>query len=203
MVKEPHPGRVKTRLGRDIGMIAAAWWFRHQTRALLRRLDDPRWQLVLAVSPDVEGLTSRTWPAHLPRIPQGTGDLGQRMARTFRSLPPGPACTIGADIPGITPAHIARAFRSLGSHDATLGPAPDGGYWLIGLKHPRTPPATLFQNVRWSTEHARTDTIASLGHLRTATIDTLHDVDTAADLRLHLSGNTQMTPPAARATSQA
>jgi glycosyltransferase A (GT-A) superfamily protein (DUF2064 family) len=52
MVKEPVPGRVKTRLGRGIGMVPAAWWFRHQTARLIRRLEDPRWELVLAVTPD-------------------------------------------------------------------------------------------------------------------------------------------------------
>ncbi len=63
MLKEPRPGRVKTGLGRDIGMTAAAWWFRHQCRRLLRELDDPRWRLVIAVSPDAEGRASRIWPA--------------------------------------------------------------------------------------------------------------------------------------------
>ncbi|MYM55040.1 DUF2064 domain-containing protein [Rhodobacteraceae bacterium GS-10] len=182
MIKEPRPGRVKTRLGRDIGMIRAAWWFRHQTARLLRRLQDPHWDLVLAVSPDHEGLSSRIWPAHLERMPQGAGDLGDRMARVFRSRPPGPVCIIGADIPGITPAHIARAFRALGNHDAVFGPAPDGGYWLVGLKRVAPPPATLFQDVRWSSEHALADTIATLPGLRIARIDTLHDVDCAADL---------------------
>ena len=67
MIKEPRPGRVKTRLGREIGMTAAAWWFRHQTRRLLRRLQDPRWELILSVAPDREALQSRVWPAHLPR----------------------------------------------------------------------------------------------------------------------------------------
>ncbi|MEO0359106.1 MAG: hypothetical protein AAF386_12620, partial [Pseudomonadota bacterium] len=67
MVKEPRPGRVKTRLGKDIGMTAAAWWFRHQTRRVIRRLDDPRWSLTLAVAPDVEGYQSRIWPNHIPR----------------------------------------------------------------------------------------------------------------------------------------
>ena len=42
MVKEPRAGRVKTRLGKDIGLTAAAWWFRHQVKRLLRRIDDPR-----------------------------------------------------------------------------------------------------------------------------------------------------------------
>ena len=182
MVKEPHPGRVKTRLGRDIGMVAAAWWFRHQVAGLLRRVETPRWRLVLAVSPDAEGMASRVWPAHLPRIAQGTGNLGDRMARVFRGLPPGPACIIGADIPGIGPAHVARAFAALGDHDAVIGPAPDGGYWLIGLRRTAAVPARLFDGVRWSGAHARADTLASLGRARVALVDTLQDVDEARDL---------------------
>lgn len=182
MLKEPRPGRVKTRLGRDIGMVGAAWWFRRQTRRLLRRIEDPRWTLTLAVSPDFEGLQSRIWPAHLPRMPQGTGDLGARMGRVFRSMPPGPVCVIGADIPGITPARIAEAFTALGRQDAVFGPAPDGGYWLVGLKRSAAVPATLFQGVRWSTAHALADTEASLGGARIAHVATLRDVDTVADL---------------------
>ncbi len=46
MLKVPRAGWVKTRLGRDIGMTAAAWWFRHQVAQLLRRIDDPRWRVV-------------------------------------------------------------------------------------------------------------------------------------------------------------
>ncbi|WP_136439916.1 TIGR04282 family arsenosugar biosynthesis glycosyltransferase [Pacificoceanicola onchidii] len=183
MVKEPHPGRVKTRLGRDMGLTAAAWWFRHQVTRLLRRLEDPRWQIILAVAPDREGLQSRIWPAHLPRLPQGTGTLGDRMARAMRSAPPGPACVIGADVPGITRSHIASAFRALGNHDAVFGPAPDGGYWLVGTRNASAVPKTLFEGVRWSTEHALADSIASLPGARIGKIQTLRDVDTLADLR--------------------
>ena len=182
MVKEPRPGRVKTRLGRDIGMTASAWWFRHQVRRLLRRIEDPRWDTVLAVAPDREGLASRVWPGHLPRWPQGPGDLGDRMGRAFRDLGRGPLVIIGADIPGIEPGHIGRAFQALGAHDAVIGPAPDGGYWLIGMKRVRPVPRGLFQGVRWSTEHARADTLATIKGLRVATVETLADVDTVDDL---------------------
>ncbi len=182
MVKEPRPGRVKTRLGREIGHVAAAWWFRHQVTGLLRRLDDPRWKLMLAVSPDQAGLHSRAWPGHLPRIPQGRGDLGARMGRILRGLPPGPACIIGGDIPGIRPAHIARAFAALGRNDAVFGPANDGGFWLVGMKRTAPPPATLFRSVRWSSAQALADSIDSLPGARIALVDTLRDVDTAADL---------------------
>lgn len=182
MVKEPRPGRVKTRLGRDIGLTAAAWWFRHQVGALLRRIEDPRWETVLAVAPDVEGLKSRVWPEHLPRVPQGPGNLGDRMARIFRTMPKGPVCIIGADIPGVTPARVAEAFTALGCHDAVFGPAPDGGYWLVGLKRQRPVPPRLFEGVRWSTETAMADSQATMKGLSVARVATLQDVDTLADL---------------------
>ncbi|MBT0957493.1 glycosyltransferase [Alphaproteobacteria bacterium KMM 3653] len=182
MVKEPRPGRVKTRLGGDIGLTAAAWWFRHQCAALIRRLDDPRWHTVLAVAPDRAGIQSRVWPAHLPRWPQGGGDLGDRMARMMRRAGPGPVMVIGADIPGITPAHIAAGFAALGRHDAAFGPAPDGGYWSVGLARGGHIPAGMFQGVRWSSEHALADSIATLPARRIALLATLRDVDRAADL---------------------
>lgn len=182
MVKEPRPGRVKTRLGRAIGMVPAAWWFRHQTASLIRRLRDPRWRLELAVSPDREGLDSRVWPGDLPRRPQGGGNLGARMGRLLRQGPPGAVLVIGGDIPGIRRRHIADAIRLLGTHDAVLGPAEDGGYWLIGLARRRAPPPMMFHGVRWSSRHAMADTIATLSGHRIAQATMLADVDTAADL---------------------
>lgn len=192
MLKEPHPGRVKTRLGRAIGMTSAAWWFRHQTTALLRRLQDPRWELILAVSPDAQGMRSRVWPTYLRRFPQGRGNLGDRMQRALNLPGAGPICIIGADIPGIGGAEIARAFDALGHADAVFGPAPDGGYWLIGLKRICPAPPDLFNNVRWSSEHALSDTIATLPDARIAFVETLRDVDTVDDL--------PMTQVGARAT---
>ncbi|MFK7940430.1 MAG: DUF2064 domain-containing protein [Roseovarius sp.] len=183
MIKEPRPGRVKTRLGRDIGMVPAAWWFRHQLRAVLRRVEDPRWDVILAVAPDRAGMMSRVWPGHLPRIAQGHGDLGDRMARVMRSLPPGPVCIIGADIPGVGAPQIARAFAALGGKDAVFGPAPDGGYWLVGCARVAALPSRFMRDVRWSSEHALADTMMAFDPARVALVDTLRDVDTAADLR--------------------
>lgn len=182
MVKAPRPGRVKTRLGRDIGMVPAAWWMRHRLRRLVRALRDPRWQLCLAIAPDI-ALAGPDWPRDLPRLAQGPGELGARMGRLLRTLPAGPVCIVGADIPALSRAHIARAFRALGQAEAVFGPATDGGYWLIGLARSATPPATLFRDVRWSSPHALADTIATLPGRRIALTDTLSDVDRAADLQ--------------------
>lgn len=180
MVKEPRPGRVKTRLGAGIGMVAAAWWYRHQVSRLLRELADPRWRVILAVSPDRDGVVSRVWPAHLARLPQGAGNLGARMTRALRAGGAGPVCLIGSDIPGIRKGHIAEAFAALGAADAVFGPSEDGGFWLVGLKNRL--PAGLFDGARWSTEHALADSKASLSGLCITDVATLRDVDTVDDL---------------------
>ena len=104
------------------------------------------------------------------------------MARMFDCAGQGPALVIGADIPAITPAHIADCFALLGRHDAVIGPAPDGGYWAIGLRHPARRPRAMFSDVRWSGPHARADTLANLRGLRVGMAATLSDVDEAADL---------------------
>jgi glycosyltransferase A (GT-A) superfamily protein (DUF2064 family) len=91
---------------------------------------------------------------------------------------------IGADIPGLRPAHVVEGFRLLGRHNAVLGPAPDGGYWMIGLRRGgRAVPAGLFDGVRWSSPDALADTVASLAPLDVGFAATLRDIDEAADLR--------------------
>lgn len=183
MAKAPRLGQVKTRLARGIGAVEAARFYRHASLDLLRRLQDPRWRTVLALTPDMT-VHDGVWPARLPRIAQGPGDLGERMGRLMRDLPPGPAVIIGSDIPDIARAHVAQAFMRLGEADAVFGPADDGGYWLVGLKRrPRI--ARIFTGVRWSGEHALADTLANAKRtgLKAACLATLPDIDTAEDYR--------------------
>ena len=104
------------------------------------------------------------------------------MARMLAATP-GPSVLIGGDIPGITRAHIARAFRVLGDHASVIGPAPDGGFWLVGLRHPQRAPGGLFAGVRWSHDETLNDTLPTLPR-PIALIDELRDVDTVQDLRL-------------------
>jgi uncharacterized protein len=178
MAKLPVAGGVKTRLARDIGVAGATRFARHAAAALLQRLGyDGRWQTVLAVAPN-QAKWSRAWPRGVARMPQGSGDLGRRMQRIFACRHAGPVLIVGTDVPGITPAHIAEAFRLLGRHDAVFGPAADGGYWLIGLKRrPRV--LRPFAGVRWSSPHALADTLANVRVYKVAFVATLSDVDDA------------------------
>ena len=182
--KAPFIGQTKTRLARDIGSVAAWAFARRTLHAVVRPLAfDPRWRCWLAVTPDRAVHLRRVWPKSYGFVSQGGGDLGRRMAAVTESLSPGPVVIIGADVPGIRPHHVARAFRALGRFDAVFGPARDGGYWLVGMK--RRPQFTdLFPGVRWSTEHALADTVANLKPGRThALLETLDDIDEAEAYR--------------------
>src|SRR4030095_9320557 len=106
------------------------------------------------------------------------GDLGQRMKRPFRLLPPGPVVLVGSDIPAMQPRHIARAFALLGAHAPVVGPQTDGGFCRVGARRSRPLPRALFAKVRWSTRHALADTLATIPQEYTTGIaDTLDDVD--------------------------
>ncbi|HEX6001635.1 MAG TPA: TIGR04282 family arsenosugar biosynthesis glycosyltransferase [Hyphomicrobiaceae bacterium] len=184
MAKAPVAGRVKTRLAAEAGLAVALRFARHRIAALVQRMQGGgAWHTLLAVTPD-SALPARIWPPGVRLVAQGGGDLGARMQRLVDLAPPGPVVIIGTDIPGIAPAHIAAAFCLLGRHDAVLGPAADGGYWLIGLKRrPHIP--RPFAGVRWSGAHALADTLANLRSHSVALLPTLRDVDTADDLAAH------------------
>jgi rSAM/selenodomain-associated transferase 1 len=198
MARSPRAGRVKQRLARSIGVTAATHFARICfAHTLLRLGGSPRWRTVLAITPDTEltaALRSQAPGGRIERLPQGGGDLGRRMQRLFKRLPPGPAIIVGSDIPGIRATEIARAFRLLGHANAVLGPAPDGGYWLIGLR--RSPRLLApFARVRWSSPHALADTLGNLEGRRVALAGTLSDVDNEEAYR-RLRGQWQrLIPP--------
>lgn len=178
MVKVPVEGRVKTRLAQGIGGPAATNFYRHALRATLHRVQRRRaWTTLLAVSPDLE-TRSPALPPGLMRQPQGRGDLGDRMQRIFDRFTPVPVLIIGSDVPEVSAPKIASAFRLLAARDTIFGPAPDGGYWLVGTRRRRD----LFANVRWSTADTLSDTLRNCARARVGLLETLADVDDAADL---------------------
>lgn len=184
-LKTPKAGRVKTRLGREIGVGRAAALFRQMVSMTLAQAANGPWRKIIAVDPpgDIENWR-RAWPRCFELVAQSNGILGERMKSAMRSAPKGPVVIIGADAPSLRAAHIRQSFNQLGSADAVFGPAADGGYWLIGLARRRPAPA-LFSNVRWSSSFALADTIDSLpATFRTAFLTTLRDLDDARDLAM-------------------
>ncbi len=185
MVKAPKAGRAKTRLAKSVGKARAASFYRHATATLVNRLGrDKRWQTILAVDPisAIYKAWASVWPPHLQRLTQGTGDLGDRMGLQVDALPPGPVVIIGSDSPHVSKELIQKAFERLRGSDAVIGPAPDGGYWLIGFRRFRPAPE-LFKNVRWSTEHTLADTLETLpDNFRVSYLPVLTDVDEGEDL---------------------
>jgi glycosyltransferase A (GT-A) superfamily protein (DUF2064 family) len=106
------------------------------------------------------------------------------MRRPPLGLPPGPVVVIGTDIPDIRCHHIRQAFRTLDRHAFVFGPARDGGYWLVGSRRRPAEPADIFRDVRWSTEHALTDTLANLHAAQAGPpLPVLDDVDDAESWR--------------------
>ncbi|MGE0224328.1 MAG: TIGR04282 family arsenosugar biosynthesis glycosyltransferase [Acetobacteraceae bacterium] len=190
--RAPRLGTVKTRLARVIGQRAALQFHRQTLLALLRDCRrQRRFRTILAVAPDRARFRL---PVAVPRIDQGRGDIGQRMHRACARFPRGRVAIIGSDIPDARAADLLAAFRTLGRTDAVFGPAMDGGFWLVSLGPRR--PARPFDRVRWSGEHALSDTLRNFRGWRTGMARRLQDVDDWEDWQRLFTRNGLPVPPA-------
>lgn len=176
--RRPHFGVGKRRLAAQIGE-AAAWRFQRTSLATLSRTlgADPRWTLWYCLTPDAP---IGSGPQR-DELSQGNGDLGARLTRLVRRLPPGPVVIVGSDAPQIERHDIANAFCKIRWNRAVFGPSPDGGFWLVGLGRVarQRPP---FRNVRWSSTETLSDVVAQIER-NVALLRELEDVDDAASLR--------------------
>ena len=181
MCKAPELGRVKTRLAAEIGDTHALRVYEALLGITLHAATSSTWNTVLAVDGDHSRM-----PVHPHRIiPQCGDELGVRICNAINDAGDYERIVvIGADAPRVTHHHIARAFHALDTHDVVLGPAADGGYWLIGMRqlHP-----DLFADIPWSTDRVLTRTRERCEqHARTvALLETLSDIDVRADLERH------------------
>lgn len=177
--RAPAIGVGKSRLARDVGRVEAWRVYRGLSARTLWRLRDPRWTVEVAITPDnAASAAGRSgWPV-VERTGQGGGDLGARIERVFASAV-GPVAVVGTDAPDISPALIAAAFRAVARSGAAVGPAEDGGYWLLALNARRARRVDL-TGVRWSGRHALTDTLERIGQAEH--LPMLLDIDNGADL---------------------
>jgi uncharacterized protein len=184
----PIPGRAKTRLIPALGPDGAVDLQRELTAHTLHSARAWAARNQASIEVRFDGASSRRmrqWLGDRPRFrAQGPGDLGDRMARTFaEAFADGSqhVVIIGADCPSLTAATLTEAFGALAEAEIVLGPATDGGYYLVGLK--RACPA-LFQGIAWGTDRVleQTLTMARRLSLRHRLLAERPDVDRPEDL---------------------
>jgi rSAM/selenodomain-associated transferase 1 len=187
-VRAPEAGRVKTRLAAAIGAEAALDVYRTLAEHTLREAEKLRTdgvEIRVHYTPADAEQAVRGWlGADATYLPQADGDLGVRMEDAFaRAFAAGArqVIIVGSDLPALSAELLRRAFRALDEHPAVLGPARDGGYYLLGLIGPVP---GIFDGIAWSTPSVLAETCA---RFRTAGIhppllEELADVDVVEDL---------------------
>lgn len=184
--KRPLPGYAKTRLGQGIGMEEAAGVYARLLYSYLidllqANLENTVIKLSVA-SPDDVSFFSAAFP-ELVVCPQIEGNLGERMAASFaRAFDQGASSVVlsGSDIPSLNSHIVHTAFQELETTPIVLGPAGDGGYYLIGMQKPN---ASLFQDIDWSTDRvlAQTEALVRTLGLALAYLPRLGDMDTVIE----------------------
>lgn len=195
-IKAPRPGYVKTRLAATLGAAAAARVYAQMTGILLKQLAPLR-NVELRYAPDdafaeIQPFLRDGWTA----FPQGAGNLGARLHAAFAETFARGAkqvVVIGSDCPTVRTHDIETAWLHLATHDVVIGPANDGGYWLVGL---RKPCPSLFDGIRWSTAAVLSDTTerARRAGLSMQLLRPLTDIDTEDQWREFLARHGSAVP---------
>ena len=138
---------------------------------------DKRIELKLCVTPDT---ALQDWPKSvfpkIKRLPQGPGDIGEKMWRIF-SKNPKKTIIIGSDIPDISSKIIFKAWKKLYSSNIVFGPAEDGGFWLIGISQSKKVKG-LFNNIIWSKQNTLEQVKNNIhSSKKISYVDTLKDID--------------------------
>jgi len=182
--REPIPGEVKSRLATGIGPEAAARVYATVLEHTLETAQNSGARVVLSLAEEPSG----SWARNLvvPVEVQRGGDLGDRMDDAFaRRFSQGEqrVVIVGSDCPWFRATHIAKASAELGGVDSVLGPATDGGYWLVAQ---RPPGLAMFARIPWSSPETLARTrkrISALGGTWSE-LEELVDIDTVEDLEL-------------------
>jgi uncharacterized protein len=184
-VRNPELGKVKTRLAASVGPETALDIYLHllrHTRDITQHLPCDK---VVYYSDKIE--QDDLWPnaQYRKKLQQANGDLGNKMEMAFEvAFAEGytSVVIIGSDCPQLSSEIINQAFEELKTHEVVIGPALDGGYYLLGMKHLHP---EFFHNKRWSTEHVFPDTLHDIErlHLSHTLLPYLSDIDRLEDLQ--------------------
>lgn len=184
----PEPGRTKTRLIPALGVQGAATLQRRMSEAIVARMaefaDNHPVGLEIRYTDGTPQAMAEWLSSEIPCLAQGEGDLGERLHRAFAEAFAHGAqkvVAIGADCPNLTPVFFAQAFSALDTQDLVLGPAMDGGYYLVGLN--QSAPA-LFSDIPWGSGGVLAATLKQAQGLKLSThlLEPLADVDRPEDL---------------------
>jgi len=192
-VKYPEPGMVKTRLADDSTPELAADFYRvlveEKVAELAGKVDG---DLIICHIPEKASQAMADWLGDdLRYLGQKGSDLGRRMENGFREaflMGYDRVVLVGSDIPGMTPDIINRALSGLTPGAATLGPAGDGGYYLVGFHREGFAP-DIFQTEEWSTSgvYERAFNILTSSGMEFVEMDRLDDMDTLEDVETMLA----------------
>ena len=187
-VRCPVPGAVKTRLSPPLSPEQACELYRAFISDLSRRVSRPgKHDITIFYSGDDPGTLEGLLPARARLEPQQGGHLGERLQNAFGQLLQDgasemPAVIIGSDSPDLPVTYIKRAFQKLRHRDVVLGPAVDGGYYLVGLK---SPAPGIFDDISWGEEVVYEESLRAIEALDLAlgTLPYWYDVDSFEGLR--------------------
>ena len=163
-VKSPEPGAVKTRLSAEIGRDLAVELYKDIGARSLKAVEGGDYDIRIDFYPPDKAAEVKAWLGEgRVYFPQAGADLGQRMENAFRSaFSDGAAYVVlaGSDIPDLSGKIIEEAFSKLPNNGAAIGPAKDGGYYLIGFSRKGFLPE-VFNGIRWGADTVFTDTMAA------------------------------------------
>ncbi len=186
-VKLPEKGEVKSRLARQLDGDIVLHLYECMVLDAIDMLNRGHYPFRISFTPPTAGDPIRKWLGRdYSYMPQLGKDLGERMEQAFLDVfseEVGKAVIIGSDVPGVTTAIIDEAFGALATHDSVIGPASDGGYYLIGFRKGALC-RDIFHHVTWSTAHVYEETMRGLKHAERSVhiLPELIDVDTREDL---------------------
>ena len=180
--KTPIAGTIKTRLAKRIGAEKALWIYNQLLKKTAVTLKEISPKVVVFYSGEHPNYFEPYFSAH-KKIPQQGFDLGERMEGAFQwGFDEGfkKIIVIGTDLWEVNDSLLKKAFEKLETHDYVIGPALDGGYYLLGMK---TCTPSLFKNKKWSSETVLAATLSDLNENTVFLLEEKNDIDTLEDLK--------------------